>query len=82
MNITIGLAGMLIGIGVSLIAQHWAVAVLGAVVVIIFYVDTYEEERSCLAKFGEAYEKYMQRVPRANFILGIVRLLLPRPDKE
>jgi protein-S-isoprenylcysteine O-methyltransferase Ste14 len=75
------LAGMLMGVALSLIAQHWAVAVLGLVVVVISYVDTYDEERSCVAKFGEEYTRYAERVPRVNFILGLVRLLRRRTDR-
>ena len=69
------LAGMLLGVALSLIAQHWAVAVLGLVVVVISYLDTYDEERACVAKFGEEYTRYAERVPRVNFVLGLVRLL-------
>lgn len=67
------LAGMLLGIGLSLIAQHWLVSVLGAVVAIVSYADTFEEERDSKDKFGTAYEEYRKRVPRVNFVLGIVR---------
>jgi protein-S-isoprenylcysteine O-methyltransferase Ste14 len=72
------LAGMLMGVGLSLIAQHWLVGVLGAVVVIVSYADTFEEEQRSRDKFGAAYEAYMQRVPRVNFVLGIVRSLCRR----
>jgi protein-S-isoprenylcysteine O-methyltransferase Ste14 len=69
------LAGMLLGVAMPLIAQHWAVAALGPVVVLISYRDTFEEEKSCLEKFGAQYEAYRQRVPRVNFITGSVRLI-------
>ena len=72
------LAGILMGIALALIAQHWIVAVLGVVVVVITYLDTFEEETSCREKFGEVYEQYMERVPRVNFVWGIARLLLGR----
>jgi len=69
------LAGMLLGIGLSLIVQHWAVALLGAVVVIISYIDTFEEERDSREKFGLEYDDYRTRVPRVNFVIGLVRLV-------
>ena len=72
------LAGMLLGVALALIAQHWIIAILGAVVVLISYIDTFGEETSCIAKFGEDYERYMERVPRVNFVLGIVRWLLSK----
>jgi protein-S-isoprenylcysteine O-methyltransferase Ste14 len=72
------LAGMLMGIAFALIAQHLIVAILGAVVVLTSYIDTFEEESSCIKKFGEDYERYKERVPRVNFVIGIVRSLLGR----
>ena len=72
------LAGMLIGIALPLIVQHWAIAVIGAVVVLQLYIDTFEEEKACLEKFGQDYEEYRERVPRANFISGTLRLLVAR----
>ena len=68
------LAGILIGVALPLISQHWAVAVLGGIVVIVNYIDTFDEEKSSIEKFGDDYRQYMTRVPRVNFILGIFRL--------
>jgi protein-S-isoprenylcysteine O-methyltransferase Ste14 len=45
--------------------------ILGAV---ILYWSTREEERRLIAQFGSDYQAYMQRVPRMNLILGVVRL--------
>jgi protein-S-isoprenylcysteine O-methyltransferase Ste14 len=69
------LAGILMGVGLSLIAQHWVVGVLGTVVAITSYADTFEEERALREKFGAEYEAYRGRVPRVNFVIGIERLL-------
>ena len=66
-------AGMLMGIALPLIAQHWIVAVPGVIVIAINYIDTVEEERAAVVKFGEAYERYRETVPRINFISGCVR---------
>jgi protein-S-isoprenylcysteine O-methyltransferase Ste14 len=70
------LAGILMGIALALIAQHWIVAIFGAVVVLVTYTGTFEEESSCMEKFGQDYERYRERVPRVNFVFGIVRLLM------
>jgi len=75
------LAGMLIGMALSLIAQHWIVAVLGCVVIIVNYLDTFDEEKSCIEKFGDEYIEYTKKVPRVNFILGIIRLIAARLRK-
>jgi protein-S-isoprenylcysteine O-methyltransferase Ste14 len=72
------LAGMMIGVALTLIAQHWLVGVLGAIAIVIYYVDTFEEEESAVVKFGESYTRYMESVPRVNFVVGIVRLLRHR----
>jgi len=67
-------AGMLLGIGLSLVAQNWIVAILGCIIVVILYFDTFTEDRSNIEKFGQAYLQYMEHVPRVNFLLGIIRL--------
>jgi protein-S-isoprenylcysteine O-methyltransferase Ste14 len=69
------LAGMLMGAALPLIVQHWLVALLGAVVIVVYYWDTFEEERSCIEKFGAAYEGYRKSVPRVNFVAGMMRLV-------
>lgn len=63
------------GIALTLIAQHWIVAVLGGVTIVILYINTYEEETSARDKLGDAYVQYTQRVPRLNFVVGIIRWL-------
>ena len=44
----------------------------------LFYIDTREADQEGIQKFGEAYRDYMQRVPRANFIPGILRVIQRR----
>ena len=72
------LAGVLLGIGLSLVAQHWLVGVLGAVVVVVSYAGTYPEESRLLQKFGEEYREYTRRVPRMNFVWGLVHAIRRR----
>jgi protein-S-isoprenylcysteine O-methyltransferase Ste14 len=72
------LAGMLMGLALSLIAQHWLVTLLGAAAILLYYLSVFDEESSTLEKFGEAYKQYMERVPRINFLLGILRLIRTR----
>jgi protein-S-isoprenylcysteine O-methyltransferase Ste14 len=67
------LAGILLNIALVLITQHWLVAVLGLIAIIVNYLDTFTEEENCIEKFGDAYRQYMDKVPRLNFILGIIR---------
>ncbi len=69
------LAGILLGLALPLISQHWLVAALGIAVIVITYLGTFDEEKSNIAKFGDEYRQYMTRVPRVNFLLGIGRLI-------
>jgi protein-S-isoprenylcysteine O-methyltransferase Ste14 len=72
------LAGVLLGVGLSLIAQHWLVGALGAVVVAVSYTGTYPEETRLLRKFGEEYREYAKQVPRLNFVWGLVQAMRRR----
>lgn len=75
------LAGILISLSLPMISQHWLVAVFGLFAMAIYYQNTFDEERTSIEKFGKAYEEYRQRVPRINFILGIIRLVKNRFKK-
>ena len=66
---------MLLGFGFALLRQHWAIILLAVLEAVFFYLQALEEEKICLSKFGEDYRRYSQRVPRFNFILGLVRVL-------
>jgi protein-S-isoprenylcysteine O-methyltransferase Ste14 len=69
------LAGILVGIGLSLVSQHWLVILPGIVVIGLSYAATFVEERQLVEKFPGEYEEYQKRVPRVNFISGILRRL-------
>ena len=75
------LAGMLFGLAMMLLSQHWVVILVGAVSMVLFYIDTQAADEEGIEKFGEAYCEYMQRVPRANFLLGIIRVIQQRGNK-
>ena len=69
------LAGILLGVGLSLMVQNWIVAALGVVVAVTSYASVFEEEPFTREKFGAEYEAYCKRVPRVNFLTGLVRYL-------
>jgi protein-S-isoprenylcysteine O-methyltransferase Ste14 len=78
-----GTSGILLNLALALIGQHWLLAVLAAMGMILIYVDTFNADRACIEKFGEEYVRYMQRVPRINFLAGLLRLLVsPRSEGE
>lgn len=54
---------------------HWLFWVLGVVGIAVIYLGCMEEDRRMLEKFGEDYAAYMKKVPRVNFVLGLLRLM-------
>lgn len=58
-----------------LLTQHWLTTVFGTGALLFFYLHILQEEEYCLARFGDEYRDYKQRVPRLNVITGIFRLL-------
>jgi protein-S-isoprenylcysteine O-methyltransferase Ste14 len=55
--------------------QHWIVIFLGIPVIPLTYADLLNADKEGIKKFGDDYKKYMKKVPRANFLIGIVRVL-------
>ena len=75
-----GTAGILLNLALALIGQHWLLVILAAVGMVLLYMDTFRADEACIDKFGEEYVRYMQRVPKVNFVAGLLRLLVhPRP---
>ena len=69
------LGGILaIFVATLLLYPHWLFAILGIPGAVILYWGTKEEEKRLIERFGNDYRSYMQRVPRMNLILGIIRL--------
>lgn len=58
-----------------LLYPHWLFGVLGVMGTVVLYLGCREEDKYLIAKFGDDYKDYMQRVPRMNFFLGILRLM-------
>jgi len=77
-----GTAWLLINLGVMLITWHWTTLMLGILSMAVVYADTFIADRRLIQKFGGPYQSYINRVPRVNFILGIIRLLLRQPRTE
>jgi len=65
--------GMLFNVALMLLAQHWLIVGMGVVSASLIYLDILKADQEGL-KFGDAYRDYMQRTPRANFVLGAFRL--------
>jgi protein-S-isoprenylcysteine O-methyltransferase Ste14 len=70
------LSFILLSIFLILLAQHWLVTLIGIAAMVMAYAGIVPQaDRANLEKFGDDYNRYMQRVPRLNFVLGIIRLL-------
>ena len=61
-----------------LLFQHWIVIILGLPIIPLTYIDLINADKDGIKKFGDDYRQYMKKVPRANFLLGIIRLLRDR----
>jgi protein-S-isoprenylcysteine O-methyltransferase Ste14 len=69
------LSGMLFYLGMVCFVPHWIIVVNSIVgIASVYWTMILGEERN-LKKFGNAYERYMQSVPRTNFLVGLVRHL-------
>ena len=55
--------------------QHWIVVCLGIPIFPLTYIDLINADEQGIKKFGDEYKIYMKKVPRANFLLGIIRFL-------
>jgi len=67
---------LLISLFLILVVQHWLVAVIGLAAMALVYVGIVPQaENANIAKFGNDYRSYMQRVPRLNLVAGVIRLL-------
>ena len=64
-----------------LLFQHWIIVLLGIPIIILTYIDLIRADKSSIEKFGEDYKAYMRKVPRTNFLLGIIRQLRYRKNK-
>ena len=76
-------SGTVLFFALILISQHLLSVVFGAIPIVIFYADAWEEDKSLVVEFGEEYRGYMHKVPRVNIIIGdrsigVLRLLLRR----
>jgi protein-S-isoprenylcysteine O-methyltransferase Ste14 len=65
-----------------LLFQHWIIILLGIPIMSLTYIDLNRADEGSIEKFGDDYKAYMKKVPRANFLLGIIRHLRYRKNKR
>ena len=72
------LGGMVMFLSHSFFNQHWIVAINTVVAIVCIYESIRMEDQSNVEKFGDDYKRYMEKVPRMNVVLGLIRLLRHR----
>jgi protein-S-isoprenylcysteine O-methyltransferase Ste14 len=72
---------MLFVLALVLMSQHWLSVISGVFGSALFYKDVLREEQMSIEKFGDDYKRYMQKVPRMNLLVGVIRLLRRRKKK-
>ena len=58
--------------------QHWLFVIIGIPGIASVYLISRQEDQSNIEKFGDDYKRYMQKVPRMNFLAGVIRLIQRR----
>jgi len=61
-----------------LVSQHWLTVVIALPGLVWVALIAKQEDQHLVAKFGDAYERYMQDVPAWNLPAGIIRHLQRR----
>lgn len=50
--------------GTGIVGSSWTFVVLTGVFIILMHIIVISEERSCLQKYGNAFQEYMRHIPR------------------
>jgi len=69
------LSFILLILALMLISQHWLSVIFGLPIVVFLYLAMRVEEQSNIKKFGDETMRTMNRVPRMNFLLRLIRLV-------
>lgn len=72
---------IILSLALVLLSQHWLSVVLSCIATLFLYYDAWREDQSLILKFGQAYKNYMDRVPRANILVGIYRVLVNKSSQ-
>lgn len=72
------LGGLLMFLSHAFFGQNWMTAINTVIGVICCYLIILSGDQRNIEKFGDEYKLYMQKVPKMNFIAGILRLVRSR----
>jgi protein-S-isoprenylcysteine O-methyltransferase Ste14 len=60
--------------------QHWLFVIVAIPGIASVYLISRQEDYFNIERFGDDYKRYMQKVPRINFVVGVIRLLRRREE--
>ena len=69
------LGAMLLFLSWTFFLPHWVIALISSVNIAIVYWFILQGEGQNIARFGDAYRRYMETVPRINLLAGLIRRL-------
>lgn len=72
------LGWLLMYVALILLSQHWLTAIIGIPGMVCVYLILRQEDQRLVKKFSDDYKDYMQKVPRINLLVGIIRLVRRR----
>jgi len=72
------LGAMLMFFSHIFLGQNWIVAIGTIVAIACCYLIILSGDQRNIEKFGDDYRHYVEKVPRTNLLLGIIRLLRRR----
>jgi len=62
--------------------QNWIVAISTIVGIVCCYLIILSGDEKNIEKFGDDYKRYIQKVPRVNLLLGLIRLLRKKREDK
>ena len=69
------LGAMLMFFSHIFLGQNWIVTISTVIAIVCCYLCIQFGDQRNIEKFDDNYKRYMQKVPRTNFLLGIIRLI-------
>jgi len=76
------LTWILLSLSVTLMSQYWIMALMGIIVMLVVYLETFRLDKNLIEKFGMEYEQYKKKVPRLNIIYGLIKYLMRENEKK
>ncbi len=67
------LGGILFTLSITLWTQLLVSLILSIIIIVLTYHWTYVEDNKLIDKFGEDYQRYKERTPRLNLIIGLIK---------